>query len=577
MQKSLKGRAAAKTSPNGSMAVPVVASRVARTCNAAIVRVPGVHKAAHTTLLGATLQRLRIQCQAVRADTATDGGLDTAAIQAIADISRQVEDGLKQGVQENLTGGRQSPVLPSSDLRDRVLRSIGTVSKGLLERDVEVRLMLLAALCGEHLLLLGPPGTAKSELSRRLNGLVNGVYFERLLTRFSVPEELFGPLSMRGLENDEYVRQIDGYLPTAEVAFIDEIFKANSAILNALLTLLNERLFDNGHRRLPVPLLTLVGASNELPESEELDALFDRFLIRRNVSRVSNGNVHLLARLAAGRDVPSGTLPGGSGSQQVSEAAVGLSLDDFRHAGSEAYKQVDVPDSVIDLLVELRNWLQDKCEPPVTVSDRRFMKSVQLLQVAAHGDGRDVVNEYDCLLLEHVFGNRPDDTHKVRTHILDLIASDPGAQQAELVLLGLFGRAVRLITPGPGSNGSTASELSDLALEAEDLVGLLKARHAELSVSLDSPDGGFPDLRGSVWQAPGSAQAAAQTLTPQMTENRKKVEELWKEALTLSCCVSRAARGGVAAGMLEKLLPKRAKQYAKGVSAQASAVSMGAK
>lgn len=89
-----------------------------------------------------------------------------------------------------------------------------------------------------------------------------------------------------GLENDEYVRQTDGYLPTAEVAFVDEIFKANSAILNALLTLLNERLFDNGNQRFEVPLLCLVGASNELPESEELDALYDRFLIRKHVSQV---------------------------------------------------------------------------------------------------------------------------------------------------------------------------------------------------------------------------------------------------------------------------------------------------
>jgi len=217
--------------------------------------------------------------------------------------------------------------------------------------------MMLAALCGEHLLLLGPPGTAKSELSRRLSGVMGGKYFERLLTRFSVPEELFGPLSMKGarrlhawgwlsawgwraawhdargmlsamrlgrcgsrrmrttrtaplaphhttpsphpqrphhppgLENDEYVRQTEGYLPTAEVAFVDEIFKANSAILNALLTLLNERLFDNGNQRLEAPLMCLIGASNELPESEELDALYDRFLLRRSVAQVSNSQV----------------------------------------------------------------------------------------------------------------------------------------------------------------------------------------------------------------------------------------------------------------------------------------------
>ena len=157
----------------------------------------------------------------------------------------------------------------------------------------QVRLLLLAAMAGEHILLIGPPGTAKSEVGRRLSKLISGSYFERLLTRFSVPEELFGPLSMRALEDDKYVRQTRGYLPEAEVAFIDEIFKANSAILNTLLTLVNERLFDNGSTRVRVPLLTTVAASNELPESEELDALYDRFLVRRQVSQVSASGKHV--------------------------------------------------------------------------------------------------------------------------------------------------------------------------------------------------------------------------------------------------------------------------------------------
>ena len=141
--------------------------------------------------------------------------------------------------------------------------------------------MVLAVLCQEHLLLLGPPGTAKSALSRRLSLSLNSTYFERQLTRFSVPEELFGPLSLKELQNDKYIRNTEGYLPEATIAFVDEIFKANSAILNTMLTLINERQFDNGNQRTEVPLLCLVGASNEPPEDDELDALFDRFLFRR--------------------------------------------------------------------------------------------------------------------------------------------------------------------------------------------------------------------------------------------------------------------------------------------------------
>ena len=134
---------------------------------------------------------------------------------------------------------------------------------------------LAAVLAGEHVLLIGPPGTAKSALVRCLAQVFGGSYLERLLTKFSTPEELFGPISLKALEQDRFVRVTAGKLPEAEFAFIDEIFKSNSAVLNSLLSIVNERLFHNDSP-IHCPLVSLFGASNELPDGKELEALFDK-------------------------------------------------------------------------------------------------------------------------------------------------------------------------------------------------------------------------------------------------------------------------------------------------------------
>ncbi len=297
----------------------------------------------------------------------------------------------------------------TSPLHAPRLRSLlASLGHGLLEREGPVRLALLAALAGEHVLLIGPPGTAKSALARRLHSAFGETrYFERLLTRFSTPEELFGPLSLKALEDDRYERLTDGFLPTAGIAFLDEVFKANSAILNALLTLLNEREFDNGTQRLRTPLVCVVAASNEVPADDALHAFYDRFLLRVPVAPVGDDNFAALLALdetAPGVDAP--ILP--AEREAIAAAAAGVTLsDDF-----------------VSACTALRQWLAARNEP--ALSDRRWRQFVALVRTAAASEGRETVDAYDLWLAPYVASAKPESVPALqRWFEQELLATPP--------------------------------------------------------------------------------------------------------------------------------------------------------
>jgi len=270
-----------------------------------------------------------------------------------------------------------------------------------LERSELIDGALAALLSSHHLLIIGPPGTAKSmladELCRRIEG---GNYFQWLLTRFTTPEEIFGAVSLKALEQDDYRRVTAHKLPEAQIAFLDEIFKANSSILNSLLTLMNERLFHNGKAVTRVPLLTLFGASNELPEEEELTALYDRFLVRFVVGYIAEDFRFL--RMLESQKVPERTT---------------LTMDELTELQNQT-RDVSIPSHVYRSIADIRRELNKK---NILASDRRYRQSLSLLQAHAFLEGEAEVAEKNLFFLEHVLWRDPSEQEQVRNTLRDLI------------------------------------------------------------------------------------------------------------------------------------------------------------
>lgn len=325
-------------------------------------------------------------------------------------------------------------------------------------RDIEVDGMLIALLSSQHVLLLGPPGTAKSLLARRLCARLAGAeYFEWLLTKFTTPEELFGPVSLPALEAGRYERVLDRKLPRATVAFLDEVFKANSAILNALLTILNERRFHHGAESMPVPLETLVAASNELPEEDELRALQDRFLLRFQVGYVDDRGFAELLRM------PEPSAP------EITLDAGALA----RHRA--AVDAATVPDAVLNDIGALRQRL---LQEGITPSDRRFRTSLQVLKAAAVLQGRDAVQSDDLRWLAHVLWTDPEEQPKVRDAIEQLArGQEEEARKLRSQALEVHAYALR---PWPDPDQKARA-----ALEAHTKLAAIVERLASLVAQAD--------------------------------------------------------------------------------------------
>ncbi|MEU1261183.1 AAA family ATPase [Streptomyces cellulosae] len=299
----------------------------------------------------------------------------------------------------------------------RRLRAVcAELSDRFFERDDVVRTLVVTLLAGQHSLVLGPPGTAKSELARELTGRIDGAaYWEILLSKFTAPTRMFGPIDVAALARGEYRQVYDGRATTAHVAFIDEIFKCSTAALNETLGYLNERIYhpENGGAPIRCPLIGAITASNELPDGEDSAAIYDRLLVRIEVGYLEDpSNFAALVRSAVGR--PAEPAP-----------RTTLELAALQRAVTEGVPAVDVPDAIVDAVVTLRAALRRK---ELVASDRRWRQAVGLLQASAYLDGRTEVAETDLSVLTHVLWDYPAQRPVVEREVLNLV--NPDAREA---------------------------------------------------------------------------------------------------------------------------------------------------